>query len=219
MGSCQVAMRIAFTSMFTSQETGLKCLFYSSNSPQVLLLINVSHRSRSSLLPVAVWLHGGAFMFGSGSACWFGPQFWMIHDIVRKPLLVANSLHLERFLLPLMNAWGCAFLWEPLIHWLTSILTRQRSCAFSNKFLFMSTSKAHLLLPQVLVTLNYRLGPLGFLSLGSEEVPGNAGMLDQVLAFPSTSLMLASAAFYYCGLIGGSPTVGPGQHPQIRGQS
>ena len=33
---------------------------------------------------------------------------------------------------------------------------------------------------QVLVTLNYRLGPLGFLSLGTEEVPGNAGMLDQV---------------------------------------
>ena len=71
------------------------------------------HRNTSSLLPVAVWLHGGAFMFGSGSACWFGPQFWMIHGIV-------------------------------------------------------------------LVTLNYRLGPLGFLSLGSEEVPGNAGMLDQV---------------------------------------
>ena len=54
-------------------------------------------------------------MFGSGSACWFGPQFWMIHNIV-------------------------------------------------------------------LVTLNYRLGPLGFLSLGNEEIPGNAGMLDQVAA-------------------------------------
>ena len=21
-------------------------------------------------------------MWGSGSACWFGPQFWMIHDII-----------------------------------------------------------------------------------------------------------------------------------------
>ena len=31
------------------------------------------------------------------------------------------------------------------------------------------------------MTLNYRLGPLGFLSLGTEEVPGNAGMLDQVV--------------------------------------
>ena len=29
-----------------------------------------------------MWLHGGAFMWGSGSACWFGPQFWMIHDII-----------------------------------------------------------------------------------------------------------------------------------------
>lgn len=82
------------------------------------LYLNVyvpANRTRNELLPVAVWLHGGAFMFGSGSACWFGPQFWMIHNIV-------------------------------------------------------------------LVTLNYRLGPLGFLSLGTEEVPGNAGMLDQVAA-------------------------------------
>ena len=21
-------------------------------------------------------------MFGSGSACWYGPEFWMIHDII-----------------------------------------------------------------------------------------------------------------------------------------
>jgi len=82
------------------------------------LYLNVyvpANRSRNEVFPVAVWLHGGAFMFGSGSACWFGPQFWMIHNIV-------------------------------------------------------------------LVTLNYRLGPLGFLSLGNEEIPGNAGMLDQVAA-------------------------------------
>ena len=34
----------------------------------------------------------------------------------------------------------------------------------------------------ILVVINYRLGPLGFLSMGSEEVPGNAGMRDQVMA-------------------------------------
>ena len=28
----------------------------------------------------------------------------------------------------------------------------------------------------------YRLGPLGFLSLGTEAVPGNAGVRDQVMA-------------------------------------
>lgn len=34
----------------------------------------------------------------------------------------------------------------------------------------------------VLVSLNYRLGSLGFLATGSREAPGNAGMKDQVLA-------------------------------------
>lgn len=34
----------------------------------------------------------------------------------------------------------------------------------------------------IVVTLNYRLGPLGFLSLNTPEAPGNAGLKDQVLA-------------------------------------
>jgi acetylcholinesterase len=34
----------------------------------------------------------------------------------------------------------------------------------------------------VVVTINYRLGVYGFLSLGTKEVPGNLGMKDQVMA-------------------------------------
>ncbi|XP_026327750.1 esterase FE4-like [Hyposmocoma kahamanoa] len=34
----------------------------------------------------------------------------------------------------------------------------------------------------VVVTFNYRLGPLGFLSTGDEVVPGNAGLKDQTMA-------------------------------------
>lgn len=34
----------------------------------------------------------------------------------------------------------------------------------------------------VLVTINYRLGSLGLLSLGTSDYPGNAAFKDQVLA-------------------------------------
>ena len=32
----------------------------------------------------------------------------------------------------------------------------------------------------VLVAMNYRLGHLGFMCLPDDEIPGNAGLLDQV---------------------------------------
>ena len=35
----------------------------------------------------------------------------------------------------------------------------------------------------VLVSINYRLGPFGFLSMSSDEAPGNLGLRDQSLAF------------------------------------
>ncbi|XP_049304270.1 juvenile hormone esterase [Bactrocera dorsalis] len=44
-------------------------------------------------------------------------------------------------------------------------------------------SPAYLLAkPVVLVTFNYRLGTLGFLQLGTRDIPGNAGFKDQVQA-------------------------------------
>lgn len=64
---------------------------------------------------VMVWIHGGAFVFGSASSEMYGPEYLIECDIV-------------------------------------------------------------------LVTANYRLGALGFLCLGNNDVPGNAGLKDQVMA-------------------------------------
>ncbi|XP_026327680.1 venom carboxylesterase-6-like [Hyposmocoma kahamanoa] len=64
-------------------------------------------------LPVVMYIHGGAFMYGAGDV--YNPVYIMDRDLV-------------------------------------------------------------------VVTLNYRLGPLGFLSTGDEVVPGNAGLKDQSMA-------------------------------------
>jgi len=44
----------------------------------------------------------------------------------------------------------------------------------------------------VLVAINYRLGPLGFYSLGDEKVPGNAGLRDQAMALNWVSENIAN---------------------------
>ncbi|KAJ8732338.1 hypothetical protein PYW08_015068 [Mythimna loreyi] len=69
----------------------------------------------SSKIPVMVYIHGGAFMSGSGNTETYGPEYFFQHDVI-------------------------------------------------------------------IVTINYRLEVLGFLCLDTPEVPGNAGMKDQVLA-------------------------------------
>ncbi|XP_072940508.1 esterase E4-like [Epargyreus clarus] len=82
------------------------------------LFLNVYTKSLQpdSKLPVMVYVHGGAYMSGSGDSMMYGPKFLLQHDVI-------------------------------------------------------------------LVTINYRLEVLGFLCLDTPEVPGNAGMKDQVAAF------------------------------------
>ena len=43
-----------------------------------------------------------------------------------------------------------------------------------------------------MVTMNFRLGPLGFMTLGDDNLPGNLGLWDQKLALEWVQLNIAS---------------------------
>lgn len=81
----------------------------------------------------------------------------------------------------------CLFLniWAPKTNESLPVIFRIYGGAFA-----AGTSSSELLTPWpiamdchvVVVTFNYRVGPLGFLYDGSEEAPGNMGLYDQLLA-------------------------------------
>ncbi|KOB73252.1 Carboxyl/cholinesterase 5BL [Operophtera brumata] len=92
--------------IFAKQYVGDEnCLFLNVYTPSI----------DGAFLPVMVYIHGGAFKYGSGNTDMYGPDYLVEKDVV-------------------------------------------------------------------VVTINYRLGVLGFLSLDTPEVPGNAGMKDVMLA-------------------------------------
>jgi len=66
-------------------------------------------------LPVMVWIHGGAFLFGGSDPSFYGPQRLLDYDVI-------------------------------------------------------------------VVSINYRLGALGFLTIGAESNPANIGIMDQIMA-------------------------------------
>ena len=59
----------------------------------------------------------------------------------------------------------------------------------------------------VMVTMNFRLGPLGFMSLEDDILPGNLGLWDQKLALDWIQLNIAS--------FGGDPSKVPGSSPKL----
>lgn len=49
----------------------------------------------------------------------------------------------------------------------------------------------------ILVTLNYRLGALGFLNTGTHDAPGNVGLKDQILALKWVRDNIEVRGLYY----------------------
>ncbi|XP_062543899.1 esterase B1-like isoform X1 [Armigeres subalbatus] len=106
---CSVERDVCFSrNMFTQEVEGSEdCLYLNVYSPKI--------GSEEKALPVMVFIHGGAFMFGSGNSDCYSPEYLVQEDVVA-------------------------------------------------------------------VTLNYRLGPLGFAYLPSQGIEGNAGLKDQLMA-------------------------------------
>lgn len=95
-----------FEPLFLKQYIGDEnCLFLNVYTPNL----------DGEFLPVMVFIHGGAFLFGSGNSNLYGGDYLVEKDVV-------------------------------------------------------------------VVTINYRVGPLGFLCLNTPEIPGNAGLKDIVQA-------------------------------------
>ncbi|XP_037299218.1 LOW QUALITY PROTEIN: esterase E4 [Manduca sexta] len=89
--------------------------FIEGNEDCLFVNVYTKNLRPDAKLPVMVYVHGGAFMSGSGNTDTHGPEFLLQHDVI-------------------------------------------------------------------LVTMNYRLEVLGFLCLDTPDVPGNAGLKDQVAA-------------------------------------
>nr|XP_023018920.1 juvenile hormone esterase-like [Leptinotarsa decemlineata] len=107
VGDACIQREMLFTAAIQGSEDCLHLNVFTRTLPQ----------EDSTLKPVMVWIHGGAFTQGSNDTKMYGPEYIMTEDVV-------------------------------------------------------------------LVSINYRVGYLGFLRLQdpSLEVPGNAGLKDQVLA-------------------------------------
>ncbi|XP_053689289.1 juvenile hormone esterase-like isoform X2 [Sabethes cyaneus] len=105
---CSVERDVCYSkNLFTQQMEGSEnCLFLNVYTPQL--------KSDGKLLPVMVFIHGGAFMYGSGNSDCYSPEYFLQEGVV-------------------------------------------------------------------MVTFNYRLGPLGFLYLPSQGIEGNAGLKDQLM--------------------------------------
>ena len=54
---------------------------------------------------------------------------------------------------------------------------------------------------------------LGFLSLANEDVPGNAGVRDQVMMMMIIIMMMMMIMMM---MLGGRPHLGPAQHRRVR---
>ena len=142
------------------------------------LVVNVYTPSLRSMgrgpLPVMVFIHGGAFYFWSGTNDLFGPERFMDYDVVSE----INEL----------ECWFksfCNLLFKKCLTFLDCIFSSLHNLflkLFYVRWFIFNFKWLKIILKKVLVTLNYRLGPLGFMSTSDDVIPGNFGLWDQRLA-------------------------------------
>ena len=146
---------------------------------------NSSSSGEAGLLPVLVWVHGGGYIAGSGTSDEYNPLFYLAHDII------VVSIRWRRA--------PSGKLQLQLSH-----------CKRTLKVVVAAVYKESAALLRLLA--RYRLGVLGFLSLATEDVPGNAGVRDQVMMMIVMIMMIMMVMI----MIGGGPHLGAAQHRLVR---
>ena len=161
-------------------------------SDEDCLYLNNSNNNNSSsssgeagLLPVLVWVHGGGYIAGSGTSDEYNPLFYLAHDIIVVSIRWSRA--------------PSGKLQLQLSH-----------CKRTLKVVVAAVYKESAALLRLLA--RYRLGVLGFLSLATEDVPGNAGVRDQVMMMIVMIMMMMIMMM----MIGGRPHLGPAQHRLVR---
>ena len=154
--------------------------------------------NNSSNLTVMVWLFGGGYYSGSPSLILYDGKVCFIRSIFSTFSQSCNIFHSK--LWPTKT--GCKVKWKVFLdcwnisdflnmsNFYGSVVWTHELTKSKQNFWFYHIEETYLNFFQfqalavtgnvVVVNINYRVGPFGYLFMDHDEAPGNMGMLDQV---------------------------------------